>query len=580
MPIPAHKQIQMKRRKFLQTIGLATPAALLGANARIPGVDPLPLAPNLPAEPKVYFFDDGRHAAGLYQFEPPLTPEDHCYTVDQLVNTGIDTYIYAATLEGGVVQYDSRVAQKWGDNVQKWNHAIWYRAGRNLKQLVADGHDPLKLLIDAAHRGGILFLPSCHVDLQGGDRATHGGWGRKSDFVYEHPQFHVGEEDDPRAKGVSPTRFNLLHAEAREERFRVAEELLTRYETDGLELNLAEDDYFGPYCRFDEVDRLAPLLTEWIRRIRAAARKAEQAQGRRKHIYARIFAHPDTWKMLGYEVSKWVSEGIIDGLICASSDSEHLDQDVDLEPALRVTRGTKCRVLAAYCNVLSRQLRRYGSQMMIWAGAANSYAQGAHGFGLADAHWTPNGWPLTDHDYQTLRILGNPDLLATVDKCYHVRSDRTPGTVQAWLPGGARSLTRTLKDGETAEIPLRIADDLPRWHKLGRVKSVRLRIRFANLVPTGDKIKVEWNGARLPDSILTRIDLNYRLLPNGAINPYGYIHEYRLPLENYPRSGRNNLKITLIERDPMLLTPFEVYDVDCAIEYRLHRNFVKRPIEY
>ncbi len=571
----------MKRRKFLQTVGLAAPAAILATQSRLSAATPPAVAPlKLPAEPKVFFFDDGRHAAGLYAFEPPLTPEDHCYTVDQLVNTGVDTYIYAATLEGGVVQYDSRAAQKWGDNVEKWSHVVWYRAGRVLQQLIAAGHDPLKLLIDACHRGGMLFLPSCHVDLQGGDRATHGGSGRKSDFVYSHPEFHVGEETDPRAKGLSPTRFNLLHEEARNERFRVAEELLSRYETDGMELNLAEDDFFGPYCRFDEVDRLAPLLTEWIRRVRAAARKAEQAQGRRKHIYARVFAHPDTWKMLGYEVSRWVSEGLIDGLICASSDSEHLDQDVELAGALNVTSGTKCRVLAAYCNTLSRQLRRYGTPQMIWAGAANAYHQGAHGFGLGDAHWTPNGWPLTDQDYQTLRLLGEPELLATADKCYHVRSDRTPGPVQSWLPGGARSLPRALKNGESAEVPFRIADDLARWHKLGRVKSVRLRVRFTNLVPSGDRITVELNGTRLPDSILSRVDLNYRLIAVGAVNPYGYIHEYRLSPEYFPKAGRNQVKVTLVERDPMLLTPFEVYDVACAVDYRLHRNFQKQPIEY
>jgi hypothetical protein len=71
-------------------------------------------------DPRVFMFDDGRHAAGLYQFEPPLTPADHSYTVDQLVASGVDTYIYGATLEGGVALYPSQVAQKWGDNVERW----------------------------------------------------------------------------------------------------------------------------------------------------------------------------------------------------------------------------------------------------------------------------------------------------------------------------------------------------------------------------------------------------------------------------------------------------------------------------
>ena len=151
-------------------------------------------------EPRVFMFDDGRHAASLYQFEPPLEPGDFTFNVDQLADSGVDTLIYFAVLEGGVTMYDSRVAQKWGDNVVKWTHTVlvsW--PGRNIHQLIADGYDPLKLLCDRCHEKGIWFIPSNPVTLSGGDRATDGGLGRKSDFVYEHPEFQVGEEDDPRA---------------------------------------------------------------------------------------------------------------------------------------------------------------------------------------------------------------------------------------------------------------------------------------------------------------------------------------------------------------------------------------------
>src|SRR5205823_4865474 len=111
----------MQRRQFLQALGAAAPGALAGqlpaANAPTPGARP--------AEPRVFFYDDGRHASGLYQFAPPLTPADFTFTVDQLVASGVDTLLYMAGLEGGVVQYDSRVAPKWGDNVRQWQHPIF-----------------------------------------------------------------------------------------------------------------------------------------------------------------------------------------------------------------------------------------------------------------------------------------------------------------------------------------------------------------------------------------------------------------------------------------------------------------------
>ncbi len=530
-------------------------------------------------EPRVCMFDDGRHAASLYQFEPPLEPSDFTFNVDQLADSGVDTLIYFAVLEGGVTMYDSRVAQKWGDNVVKWTHTVWYRAGRNIHQLVADGYDLLTLLCDRCHEKGIWFIPSNPVTLSGGDRATEGGLGRKSDFVYAHPEFQVGEEADPRASDASTTRFSFLHPEVREERFQVSEELLARYETDGIELNMTD---FVPFCRFDEVEELAPIMTQWIHDLREVARKAEGNQGRRKRIYVRIPAHPDAWRALGYDVPRWVSERLVDGLICQPGLTQGpVDQDPDLSGAVALTNGTQCRVLASFQNVLGRQLKQYATPPMIWAAAANAYAQGADGFGIGDAHWTPNGWPWTHDEYQTLRLLGHPEMLATANKLYRVRSE-TRGVTKGvgWAPGVAPSLPQTLVEGKPVEVRLRISDELEKWGALGRVESVQLRIRMTGIEPLLNAIRIELNGQRLPDSILDIEDLNYRLISTGAVGPYGQVYKYQLSPEYYPKPGHNAVRITLMKRDPNIENPFEVYDVDCAIRYRLHRHFGREPIDY
>ena len=198
------------------------------------------MEPSHPGEPRVFFYDDGRHASGLYQFAPPLTPEDFTFTVDQLVEAGVDTLFYSVGTEGGVVQYDSRVAQKWGDNVEYWQHEIFYRASRTLRQLISDGYDPIELLSRRCREKGIWFIPTLCVCTVGGNREADSGYGRKSDFAYNNPKFQVGPDDDPRARKPArffgPNRFNFLHPEVRQERFLIAEELLSRYQTDGLEL--------------------------------------------------------------------------------------------------------------------------------------------------------------------------------------------------------------------------------------------------------------------------------------------------------------------------------------------------------
>lgn len=582
----------MRRRNFLQGVGAAASSALATGSALSA---PSPLTQNGQSrEPKVFFYDDGRHCSALYQFAPPLIPDDLSFAVDQLVNSGVDTLLYSAGLEGGIVQYDSRVAQKWGDNVELWTHEIFYRASRNLHQLIADGHDPMKFLCDRCHQKGMRFIPTAPVCILGGDRANDGGLGRKSDFVYENPSFYVGRESDSRTKLLGrffrAHRLNFLQPEVRRERFLIFEELLSRYDTDGIELDLSIDNEFGPFCRFHEIDRLAPVLTRWIGHLREAARKAEEVQGRRKRIYVRIPSGGQSfWKIAGFEVSTWVSEKLVDGLICLSpykketpdSPVVFFDQDLDLSTAIEQTRGTQCRVLAGLTTYLGRQLESSATAPMIWAAASLAYDQGADGFGLCNGAWTPNGWPWGSDQYQTLRLLGHPELLARADKVYRVRSlKRSSGNPRGLFPIDGPLLPHAVPEGKSLEVPLRIVDDLPHWQALGRVESVRLRVRLTNFEPSLNQVEVQMNGRLLPDSLRREIDLHFRVLKNFAVNPYGYILEYLLTPAFHPKRGINRIKVALLRRDPKLNLPMEVYDVDCSIQYRTHRSFEQNPIEY
>lgn len=567
----------MERRQFLKTVGAAGPAVAAGGSVSGRGGEEH-LSSHRP-EPKVFMFDDGRHAGGLYQFEPPLTAADHAYNVDQLADTGVDTLVYFAGVEGGTALYDSRVCQLWGDAVDRWTHYVWYRAWQILRQMIADGMDPLQVLCERAREVGIWMLASSWVSLQGGRREVQGGLGRWSEFAMDHPEFEVGEDPDPRAKHLSPQRFNFLHKEVREERFRVFEELLKHYPTDGIELNLVWD---YPFCRFDRIDELRPVMTHWIRRLREVAEEAEREQGRRKRIYARIPAHPEAWKMVGYDVETWISGGLVDGLICVASHSgnEHVNQDLDLKRVVELTRGSRCRVLACFNTTLRGPRHHYATAPMIWAAAANAYHQGADGFGIGDHHWTPHGWPWTGDNYETLRLLGRPEYLATADKHYHVESHSTERNPYSWIAGGIPPLPRELKEGEPAEISLRIADDLARWERLDRIRSVRLRIRLVGYSPNHDKVEIRLNGTLLPEATADKTDLTYRLMSTGGGGPYGYIFEYRLEGGNYPPPGPSRMTVTLKKKDRRLALPLVVYHVDCSIRYRLHRSFESDPIEY
>jgi len=525
--------------------------------------------------PRIFFIDDGRHAAYLYQFEPPVSREDVEFTVDQLANSGMDTLLISVCLEGGAATYDSRVAPLWGDNVKTWTHTVWYRAGRNLKQIIDDGHDPLQLVINRCRQHGLWFFPGSWVNFDGGDRETAGGLGRKTDFVYDHPEYQVGEEGDPRAEGVSPTRFSFLHEEVRHKRFELFEELLTRYESDGVDLDLADH---VPMCRFDEVETIAPILTDWLRRLRRVADEAQREQSRRKRLLVRIPALPDAWETLGYDVPTWVSEGIVDGLICLPGlTNATVDTGLDLSAVKEIADGTDCLVLSGFGQSLARQTSHQATPEMVWAGAANAHAQGADGFGLVDACTFPDGWPWTQTQYDTWRRLGSADLLATSDKHYRVQS-RGSRVPPAWLPGGDPPLPQVIEEGKPLEFQLLVADDLDRWDHAGRIESVYLKVRITAIEASLNDVEIRLNDLALPDQIRDLNDYTYRLTSSGPVNPYGFSYEFHLPPEMFPRQGENAVVVLLRKRDSRISLPFEVYDVDLQIRYRQHRHYRREPL--
>ena len=284
---------------------------------------------------------------------------------------------------------------------------------------------------------------------------------------------------------------------------------------------------------------------------------------------------------MGYDVPTWVRENLVDGLICLSGQMEGaMAQDLELEAAVALTRGTPCRVLVGCSNLLGRQRHHYAPAPMFWAAAANAYAQGADGFGLANAHWGPQGWPWINDEYHTLRLLGHPDLLETADKIYRARAESSVRKSSDWFPGEGLDLPRTLVEGEPVQVPLRISDDLAHWHSQGRIESVCLRIRITAIEPALNPVEVKLNGKVLPDSLRELNDLGYRLISTGSIGPYGSVYEYPLPPEYFPAPGRSVVEITLLQHDPHITLDFDVWDVDCVIRYRLHRHFRREPIDY
>ena len=209
-------------------------------------------------KPRLIYYNDSRHNH-FYRYDPPMSLHRLRQPVDELVGTSVDTLSYGLAT-GLTFLHDTRVGTRFGELAEKHGHGVvWWRAAENLKQALAAGHDPLKVVVDRAHQKGIRLICSMRIN----DTGAPG----ESDYTIsrlkcEHPELMIGEEDPDNP--LATTAYDFARPEVRQERLAVIEEACDRYGADGFEI----DDYIRVFFKASEVQANIPLLTDWVREVR------------------------------------------------------------------------------------------------------------------------------------------------------------------------------------------------------------------------------------------------------------------------------------------------------------------------
>ena len=513
-------------------------------------------------KPRMMFYNDGRHPL-IYLHEPPMQREEYEAAVDQLIGTPIDALMFCMG-DGRTVLHDTKVGELWGHNVERWHHLIFNRAHRNARHLIEEGNDPLRIVCDRAHAKGMLFYATLLVQSRTGDRAADV---RGSDFRFDHRHLDIGAagDVDPSFPGFGCIDFK--HQEIRDERLALIEETLERYPVDGFELQLNQTPY---YFHPNEVEQGREIMTDWIARVHSAVKSS----GQERELVVRVPASIEGCLSVGLDVREWIRRGIVDVVVGNTfAGPELIDPMADFRPLVEAAKGSDCRIHAAIHSLVDSDRLAHAPTEMARATASNYWAQGVDGLYLAYWHGL---WPFPASFYEKLRELSDPEVMAPKDKHYHVltQSGRFPEPTAE--PGVTRQLPVDLEEGQPAQIQLFIADDLPRWDRVGRVHEVLLRMRVANATEL-DRYSFKLNGKELPDRLLRVIDALY-----GKGGPRyrtrGYWFVFRLDSEHWPKRGVNTLEATLVERDPDVTPKVYLRDVELEIKYlmgkRYHRGFV------
>jgi len=523
---------------------------------------------------EVVFYTDGRHTS-VYIYEPPMDRRIYTAPVDELVDLGIDTILYAVG-DCRVLLYDTQVGERWGHNVNKANHLIWYRAGLNLEQAIAAGFDPLALVCERAQELGFSFLPSLILGMQHQPPAEATDC-RCSDFCFEHPEYQVGPEPDfPEAQWDDPTRFSYTIPAVRQDRLAVIEELVGAYPTDGIELNLAD---YAPFLARREIAEHTDTFTDFIREVRRLCDAAAAQQGRAKRLVIRAGASLAGCKSLGIDLETLIKEEIVDTVLAMPPHQRGMMEQhpSGIAQVVQAASATKVKVITGISTSVAQDAYDYAPRQMQVVQAANGYSVGSDGVSFHTYY--PSGYPYVDADFGNIRYMGRPELLAHKDKHYAVRQGPNGPEDDPGGYGSPNPLPVELPLGQPgAQQTLYISDDIKAKEELGELARCQLRLRLMALTHT-DTFDLWFNGRRLEREQQEWQDMTYsvRSVPgNERVILFYWISVDLARYRCLPAIGENSIRVDLVSRDPRCAVPVILRDVEIVVQYRDHRHMPRR----
>lgn len=212
-------------------------------------------------------------------------------TVDQYETTNV-THLFFNVGYCRAAYQSSAWKTYWDDEqpesyLEGWPRKYWLIHQMNL--------DPFEIAIAQSHKKQISPWASIRMN----DTHHLKDRSRVSELWWNHPELRTRETGG----------FDFTHPEVRQHYLTLIEELLQRYDVDGVELDwMRYADYFKPA----EARENRQLLTDFVRKARDLANRASQKRGRPIGIAVRVPALPDFAIGFGLDAPTWAREGLVD----------------------------------------------------------------------------------------------------------------------------------------------------------------------------------------------------------------------------------------------------------------------------
>jgi uncharacterized lipoprotein YddW (UPF0748 family) len=236
-----------------------------------------------------------------------VTPNDLKTVVDEIASPGSQVDTLLVCINAQCMYYPTKIGDRRGTLATPAERAKWppseEQRFRNVEAMFAQGVDPYALLLAEARRHGLEALLTYRMnDIHGDAYLEHKFW-------LQHPEYRLPKPYDSFA--VRHAGLDFGHEAVRDYTFRLIEEAVGRYDSDGIELDFVRCPAF--FKDGTDAERIATMNT-LMHRVRQMLDTEGKKRGRRLVLAVRVLPGYQECRSSGLDPVVWAKEGWIDFL--------------------------------------------------------------------------------------------------------------------------------------------------------------------------------------------------------------------------------------------------------------------------
>ena len=510
---------------------------------------------------RVIFNDDG----GVL-WEPEAVTEQGFLDarLGHIVDTQVDSIWWSFIVGADHLLYDTRVDEIAGKVKppgmpkadQKSSDTMW----NIIKTMMEKGTDPIKFICDWGHGVGREVFASCRMNMiQDSFRPYFA-----SRFKREHPEYCLGERGDGENSDNEHLRLcwsalDWEHEAVRDHRLAIIDDICSRYEVDGMELDFWRwPILYKPTLNREPVEqRHIDMTTDFMRKTHKRMMQIDAERDRPLIIAPRVFDTLEINRRMGLDVETWLEEGLLDILVVGGN-FNHFSIPVSDWVDLAHKYDVPVYACLYGRNGLEHDL----------AVASYYWSCGADGIYTFNLRFPK--------DFEFIHELGDTEKISHKPKHYVMNHSISSTCLQNGAAPGL--LPVRLEEGSPAAAKLLVGDDVEKAADEDSLSELNLRLSLTNFDPRQDELAVTLNGRRLKNPLTVQpedpfahrrgrewqgIEENIRSLQFKVFTLYSDIR-----MEPTVRKGKNQVELTLGSRPSGLTGTVDLVGLELFIRYQ------------